>query len=47
MVQPISISVQGVQKNFGPVEALKKINLEFVEGKMHGVIGPKVPEKPL
>ena len=41
MVQPISISVQGVQKNFGPVEALKKINLEFVEGKMHGVIGPE------
>jgi ABC-2 type transport system ATP-binding protein len=40
-VQPISISVKSVQKNFGPVEALKKINLEFVEGKMHGVIGPE------
>lgn len=40
-MQPISISVHDVVKNFGPTAALKKINLEFSEGKMHGVIGPE------
>jgi ABC-2 type transport system ATP-binding protein len=40
-VQPISILVSGVSKSFKETHALKKINLDFSEGKMHGVIGPE------
>ncbi len=40
-MEPISISVKGILKKFKQVEALSRINLEFSEGKMHGVIGPE------
>ena len=40
-MQPISISVQGLRKRFGTTEALKKVSLDFSQGKMHGIIGPE------
>jgi ABC-2 type transport system ATP-binding protein len=40
-VKPISILVSNVSKSFKETHALKKINLDFSEGKMHGVIGPE------
>jgi ABC-2 type transport system ATP-binding protein len=39
--EPISITVRGVRKNFGPSVALDAVSLEFAAGLMHGVIGPE------
>jgi ABC-2 type transport system ATP-binding protein len=39
--KPISISIQGIIKNFGDTIALDRVNLEFSEGIMHGIIGPE------
>ena len=41
MDQPIAISVSGISKRFGAVQALRETNLEFEAGLMHGVIGPE------
>jgi ABC-2 type transport system ATP-binding protein len=38
---PFSITVQNVQKNFGPTIALANVSLTFEAGLMHGVIGPE------
>ena len=36
----IVLSVSGVQKTFGGLQALSNINLEIEEGKTHAIIGP-------
>lgn len=36
----IVLSVTGVQKTFGGLQALSNINLEIEEGKTHAIIGP-------
>ena len=41
MAEPISISVDGIQKAFHGFEALRGVSLEFEAGKMHGLIGPE------
>jgi ABC-2 type transport system ATP-binding protein len=38
---PISIRVNQVRKNFGPLAALSGVTLDFADSTMHGVIGPE------
>lgn len=35
----MSIEITGVTKNFGPVAALKDVNLSFAENKIYGLLG--------
>lgn len=41
MTGQFSISVKEVQKKLGPNQALAGVSLDFVAGKMHGIIGPE------
>jgi ABC-2 type transport system ATP-binding protein len=41
MTGRFSIRVNEVRKKLGPNQALAGVSLEFVEGKMHGIIGPE------
>lgn len=41
LTKPISIRVTGVKRNFGAVNALSSVTMEFAEAEMHGVIGPE------
>ena len=41
MEELISINVRGARKNFGPVQALRGVSLDFAAATMHGVIGPE------
>jgi branched-chain amino acid transport system ATP-binding protein len=34
------LSIQGVSKSFGALQALKEVSFEIEEGQVHGIIGP-------
>lgn len=40
-IEPISIHVQGVSKQFGNQKALSNLSIDFAAGVMHGLIGPE------
>ena len=40
-LEPISVSIRGLRKTFGPLTALDGVSIAFEEGLMHGVIGPE------
>ncbi|MGV7247091.1 ATP-binding cassette domain-containing protein, partial [Caballeronia sp. M23-90] len=38
--KPIRLSVKGVNKRFGGLQALSEVGLEIREGQIYGLIGP-------
>jgi ribose transport system ATP-binding protein len=37
--RPVSLKLSGIVKSFGPVKALKGVDLETVEGEVHAIVG--------
>src|SRR6266545_1243031 len=37
---PVALAVRGLSKRYGPVEALKDVDLEVGEGELVGLLGP-------
>ena len=40
MEKPIAVSVQNISKNYGNVEALKNMSLNFPKGELTSLLGP-------
>jgi branched-chain amino acid transport system ATP-binding protein len=38
--QNVRLSVKGVNKRFGGLQALSEVGLEIMEGQIYGLIGP-------
>ena len=40
------LRVTGLSKSFGAIQALNKVDVEIVRGRIHGIIGPNGSGKP-
>ena len=40
------LELQNVEKHFGGVHAIDDFSVKVEHGKIHGLIGPKAPERP-